>query len=102
MSLLSDILKPGFTALGTITGDSFTMAGLSYFGTFDAERREVEFDGIGQREVVRRSCVALRSQWIAAPDAALRPELVFGAETYVVTAVAVDGVHYLLSLEKRT
>jgi hypothetical protein len=102
MSLLSQLLKPGFTAIGAITGDPFTMAGLPYFGTFDAERLEVTFADMSGRQVVQRSCLALKSQWIAKPNPELRPEIVFGPDTYVLTAIAEDGVHYVLTLEKRT
>ena len=102
MSLLDNLLKPGLAAVGAITGDAFTMEGLAYFGTFDAEREDVQFEQMGQRQIVRRTCVALKSQWIVRPDPALRPEIVFGQDVYVLTAIGEDGVHYVLTLEKRT
>ena len=102
MSLLDNLLTPGLTALGAITGDAFTMEGRQYFGTFDAERVEIVFEQHGQRESVRRTCLPLKSQWITKPDPALRPEIVFENNTYVLTAIGEDGVHYVFTLEKRT
>lgn len=103
MSLLSDLLKPGFTALGAITGDPFRYEGVSgYFGTFDAERLEYGMAEVGQTEIVRRNLLALKSQWLEKPDVSQGPEIVFGADTYILAAVAEDGVHYLFTLEKRT
>lgn len=103
MSLLSDLLKPGFTALGNITGDPFKFEGQDgYFGTFSAELLEYVMEDAGQREAVRRSIVALKSQFITKPDAALGPEIEFCGEIYILAGIAEDGVHYVLTLEKRT
>jgi hypothetical protein len=102
MSLLDNLLKPGLAAVQAITGDSFTMSGLPYFGTFDAERAEYTFEQQGQREIVRRTCIAAKAQWIAKPDAASRDIVVFQGSEYVLTAIGEDGVHYVLTLEKRT
>lgn len=103
MSLLDNLLKPGLTALGAITGDAFSYEGAAgFFGTFDVERLEYRMEEFGQRQVVQRTCVALKSQWITKPDASQGPEITFGADTYIIASVAEDGVHYTFTLEKRT
>jgi hypothetical protein len=102
MSLLDSLLKPGLGVVQDITGDAFTMSGLPYKGTFDAERIDIGFAEIGQREVVRRTCVAAKCQWMTKPDPAQRDIVVVGTSEYVLAAITEDGVHYLLTLEKRT
>lgn len=103
MSLLSDLLKPGFISLHGIMGDPFTIDGVEYAGTFSAERVEYSMEEFSQREVVRRSIVALKSQWQSKPDSAQKPEVVIAGVTYVIAGeVAEDGVHYVFNLEKRT
>lgn len=73
-----------------------------YRGVFDLERLEYVMEDVGQREVVRRNLVAVKSQWDTKPDAAQGPEIVFEGNTYVIASVGEDGVNYLFTLEKRT
>jgi hypothetical protein len=104
MSAFTSLLTPGFTALHALMDDAFTVVGQAgpLTGTFDAEREESVFEEMGQRTVVRRTCVTFRSLWTSPPSAQSRNILTYDGNEYVVTAVATDALHYMLTLEKRT
>lgn len=81
-------------------GDSFTIDGDRYLGTFAEEQKESLFSDFSNQEKVTRSCTALKSQFTEEPDPSLRPVLVFGALSYSIVGLTQDQLHYTFKMER--
>ena len=100
MSIIADKLSGAAAEAHALLGESCIIAGTACVATFDAEQATYDFKDASSRTKVRRTCVVLKSALPSKPSD--RSSVVLGTASYVLTAILEDGLHYLISMERRT
>lgn len=93
-------LQSAATAAQSVLGESFTLAGATYTGTFASTQidRALEIAGFAERATLR--LVATKAQFTSTPwTAQARLQLTARGRTWSIVKVDTDDLHYLFDLK---
>lgn len=93
-------LQSASAAAQSVLGESFTLAGTTYTGTFASTQiaRAIELAGIGERAELR--LVATKAQFASTPwTTSARLQLTARGRPWSIVKVDTDDLHYLFDLK---